>query len=131
MNWVALLVGVAVGLAVAFGRVYTELLYARERGLPPSVLFRHRDVLTPFLVLAGAANIYALWIIVAHGGVFKTSAVLGLFMLVAAQVLQLHTAIRPGVRDLELALASCVPYVYLFALYLIALVTDSHTLWLF
>ncbi|MFN3805347.1 MAG: hypothetical protein ACK4SY_09840 [Pyrobaculum sp.] len=132
MNWVVLLVGVAAGLAVAFGRTYAEMLYARESGLPPRELFIHRDVLVPFLVLATAANIYALWITVAYGGLaaWRLSAVLAIALLAAAQVAQLHVALRPGVRDLELALASCTPYVYLFALYLAALALSSHTLWL-
>jgi len=39
MNWVALLVGVAAGMAVAFGRVYAERLVAKYFGLvPPSSL---------------------------------------------------------------------------------------------
>ncbi|MFN7105641.1 MAG: hypothetical protein ACK4M3_03545 [Pyrobaculum sp.] len=132
MNWVVLFVGVAAGLAVAFGRTYTEMLYAREAGQPPSVLFSYRDVIVPFLVLATAANIYALWITVAYGGLatWRLLAVVALVLLAAAQVIQLHVALRPGVRDLELALISCTPYVYLFVLYLAALALNSHTLWL-
>ncbi|MEM0484407.1 MAG: hypothetical protein QW434_06910 [Pyrobaculum sp.] len=133
MNWVALLVGLAVGTAVAFGRVYAERLIAKYYGLAPQLLFRHRDVIVPFLVLAGAANVYAVWITVAYGGIaaWRLSAVLGLALLVAAQLLQINVALRPSKRDLELALISCAPYVYLFALYLAALAMESYSLWLF
>ena len=133
MNWVALLVGAAVGMAVAFGRVYTERLMARYLGLVPPLLFKHRDVIVPFLVLAAAANIYAVWITVAYGGVaaWRLSAVLGLALVAAAQIIQLHIALRPTSRDLQLALISCTPYVYLFALYAAALARGSYSLWLF
>lgn len=133
MNWVAFLVGVAAGMAVAFGRVYAERLVSRYFGLPQQVLFTHRDVLVPFLVLATAANIYAVWITVAYGGIsaWRLSAVLALTMLVAAQIVQLHIALRPTRRDLELALISCTPYVYLFALYIAALAMGLYSLWLF
>lgn len=120
-------------MAVAFGRVYAETLIARQHGLPPQLLFKHRDVLVPFLVLAGAANIYAVWIVAAYGGLaaWRLSAVLGLAMLVAAQLIQLNIALRPSKKDLELALISCVPYVYLFALYVAALLMNKYSLWLF
>ncbi|AFA38121.1 hypothetical protein Pogu_0094 [Pyrobaculum oguniense TE7] len=133
MNWVALFVGVAAGMAVAFGRVYAESVISRQLGLPPQLLFKHRDVLVPFLVLAGAANIYAVWIVVAYGGIaaWRLSAVLGLALLVAAQIIQLSVALRPSKKDLELALISCVPYVYLFALYVAALLMNKYSLWLF
>ena len=133
MNFVALLVGVAAGMAVAFGRVYAERLVSRYFGLVPPLLFKHRDVLVPFLVLATAANIYAVWITVAYGGIsaWRLSAVLGIALVVAAQMIQLHIALRPTKRDLELALISCVPYVYLFALYVAALATGQYSLWLF
>jgi len=133
VNWVAFLVGVAAGMAVAFGRVYAERLVSRYFGLPQQVLFTHRDVLVPFLVLATAANIYAVWITVAYGGIsaWRLSAVLALTMLVAAQIVQLHIALRPTRRDLELALISCTPYVYLFALYIAALAMGLYSLWLF
>ncbi len=133
MNFVALLVGIAAGMAVAFGRVYAERLTSRYFGLIPPLLFKHRDVLVPFLVLATAANIYAVWITVAYGGIsaWRLSAVLGMALVVAAQMIQLHIALRPTKRDLELALISCVPYVYLFALYAAALATGQYSLWLF
>jgi hypothetical protein len=133
VNFVALLVGVAAGMAVAFGRVYTERAVAEYFGLSPPLLFRHRDVIVPFLVLATAANIYAVWITVAYGGLssWRLSAVVVLALLVAAQMIQLHIALRPTRRDLELALISCAPYVYLFALYLAALATGRYSLWLF
>lgn len=133
VNWVALLVGVAAGMAVAFGRVYAEALVARQYGLPPQLLFKHRDVIVPFLVLAGAANIYAVWIVVAYGGIaaWRISAVLGLALLVAAQLIQLNIALRPSKKDLELALISCTPYVYLFVLYVAALLMNKYSLWLF
>jgi len=133
MNWVALLVGAAVGMAVAFGRVYTERLVARYSGLVPPLLFKHRDVIVPFLVLAAAANIYAVWITVAYGGVaaWRLSAVLGLVLITAAQLIQLHIALRSTSRDLQLALISCTPYVYLFTLYAAALARGSYSLWLF
>jgi hypothetical protein len=133
MNWVALLVGVAVGMAVAFGRVYVERLLARYFGLAPPLLFRHRDVIVPFLVLATAANVYAIWITVAYGGVaaWRLSALLGMALVTAAQLIQLHIALRPTSRDLQLALTSCTPYVYLFVLYVAALATRSYSLWLF
>jgi len=120
-------------MAVAFGRVYAERLVSRYFGLPQQVLFTHRDVLVPFLVLATAANIYAVWITVAYGGIsaWRLSAVLALTMLVAAQIVQLHIALRPTRRDLELALISCTPYVYLFALYIAALAMGLYSLWLF
>ncbi len=133
MNYIALLVGIAVGMAVAFGRVYAERLISKYYGLAPQLLFQHRDVIVPFLVLAGAANIYAVWITVAYGGVaaWRLSAVIGLALLVAAQLIQLNIALRPSKRDLELALISCAPYVYLFALYVAALATNNYSLWLF
>ncbi|ACB39742.1 hypothetical protein [Pyrobaculum neutrophilum] len=133
MNWVALLVGVAAGMAVAFGRVYAERAVARHFGLVPQLLFKHRDVLVPFLVLATAANIYAVWITVAYGGIsaWRLSALVGMGLLVAAQMMQLHIALRPSRHDLQLALLSCAPYVYLFALYIAALATGRYSLWLF
>ncbi len=133
MNWVALLVGVAAGMAVAFGRVYAERLVARYFGLVPPLLFKHRDVIVPFLVLATAANVYAVWITVAYGGLsaWRLSAVLGMALVAAAQMIQLHIALRPTNRDLQLALISCTPYVYLFALYVAALAAGSYSLWLF
>ncbi len=120
-------------MAVAFSRVYAERLVSRYFGLVPPLLFKHRDVLVPFLVLATAANIYAVWITVAYGGIsaWRLSAVLGMALVVAAQMIQLHIALRPTKRDLELALISCVPYVYLFALYVAALATGQYSLWLF
>jgi len=133
MNWAVLLVGVAAGLAVAFGRVYAENVVARRYGLAPQLMFKHRDVLVPFLALATATNIYGVWITVAYGGLssLRLSAVLGLALLLAAQLLQLHIALRPLRRDLDLALISCAPYVYLFALYLAALAYEYYTLWIF
>ncbi len=133
VNWVALLVGVASGMAVAFGRVYAERLTARYYGLAPQLLFKHRDVIVPFLVLAGAANIYAVWITVAYGGIsaWRLSALIGMALVLAAQIIQLNVALRPSKKDLELALASCVAYVYLFALYVVALATGRYSLWLF
>ena len=133
MNWVALLVGVATGMAVAFGRVYAERLVARYFGLVPPLLFKHRDVIVPFLVLAAAANVYAIWITVAYGGIaaWRFSALIGLALTAAAQLVQLHIALRPTKRDLQLALISCTPYVYLFALYVAALAAGSYSLWLF
>jgi hypothetical protein len=133
MNWVALLVGVATGMAVAFGRVYAERLVARYFGLVPPLLFKHRDVIVPFLVLAAAANVYAVWITVAYGGIaaWRLSALIGLALTAAAQLVQLHIALRPTGRDLQLALISCTPYVYLFALYVAALAAGSYSLWLF
>jgi len=131
MNWAVLLVGVAAGLAVAFGRVYAEGVVAGRYGMAPQLVFKHRDVLVPFLVLATAANVYGVWITAAYGGIssLRVSAALGLALLVAAQLLQLHIALRPMRRDLDLALISCAPYVYLFALYLAALALNSYTLW--
>ena len=131
MNWAVLLVGVAAGLAVAFGRVYAENVVAKRYGLAPQLMFKHRDVLVPFLALATAANVYGVWITVAYGGLasLRLSAVLGLALLLAAQLLQLHIALRPLRRDLDLALKSCAPYVYLFALSLAALALNSYTLW--
>ncbi|MEM4651077.1 MAG: hypothetical protein QW086_04545 [Pyrobaculum sp.] len=133
MNWVALLVGVAAGMAVAFGRVYAERIVARYFGLVPPLLFKHRDVIVPFLVLSTAANIYAIWITVAYGGIaaWRLSALIGLALTAAAQLVQLHIALRPTNRDLQLALISCTPYVYLFALYVAALATGRYSLWLF
>jgi hypothetical protein len=133
MNWVALLVGVAVGMVVAFGRVYVERLLARYFGLVPPLLFKHRDVIVPFLVLATAANVYAIWITVAYGGItaWRLSAVLGMALIAGAQLIQLHIALRPTSRDLQLAFMSCTPYVYLFVLYVAALATRSYSLWLF
>jgi hypothetical protein len=133
MNWAVLLVGVAAGMAVAFGRVYAERLVARYFGLLPPLLFKHRDVIVPFLVLATAANIYAVWITVAYGGTAgrSLSALIGLALTAAAQLVQLHIALRPTSRDLQLALISCTPYVYLFALYVAALAAGRHSLWLF
>ena len=133
MNWVALLVGVAAGMAVAFGRVYAERLVARYFGLVPPLLFKHRDVIVPFLVLATAANVYAVWITVAYGGIaaWRLSALIGLALTAAAQLVQLHIALRPTSRDLQLALISCTPYVYLFTLYAAALARGSYSLWLF
>jgi hypothetical protein len=127
MNWVALLVGVAAGMAVAFGRVYAERLVARYFGLVPPLLFKHRDVVVPFLVLA------AIWITVAYGGIaaWRLSALIGMALTAAAQLVQLHIALRPTNRDLQLALISCTPYVYLFALYVAALAAGRHSLWLF
>ncbi|MEM1925912.1 MAG: hypothetical protein QXR64_02525 [Pyrobaculum sp.] len=133
MNWVVVLVGVAAGMAVAFGRVYAERMVSRYYGLHPQLLFKHRDVLVPFLIIATAANIYAVWITVAYGGLaaWRLSAVLGLVMLVAAQIVQIHIALRPSRNDLYIALISCVVYIYLFALYIIALATGGYSLWIF
>ncbi|MEM1924128.1 MAG: hypothetical protein QXT46_01775 [Pyrobaculum sp.] len=133
MNWVVILVGVAAGMAVAFGRVYAERVVSRYYGLHPQLLFKHRDVLVPFLIIATAANIYAVWITVAYGGLaaWRLSAVLGLVMLVAAQIVQIHIALRPSRNDLYIALISCIVYIYLFALYIIALATGGYSLWIF
>ncbi|MEM0370309.1 MAG: hypothetical protein QXE80_06410 [Pyrobaculum sp.] len=133
MNWVVILVGVAAGMAVAFGRVYAERVVSRYYGLHPQLLFKHRDILVPFLIIATAANIYAVWITVAYGGLaaWRLSAVLGLVMLVAAQIVQIHIALRPSRNDLYIALISCVVYIYLFALYIIALATGGYSLWIF
>ncbi|MEZ0318434.1 MAG: hypothetical protein ABWK05_00350 [Pyrobaculum sp.] len=133
MNWVVVFVGVAAGMAVAFGRVYVERATSRALGLPPALLFRHRDVLVPFLVLATAANLYVVWLTVAYGGVsaMRLSAVVGMALVAAAQLIQLHVALRPTKKDLELALVSCAPYVYIFVLYLAALAASSYSLWLF
>ncbi len=133
MNWVAILVGVAVGMATAFGRVYVEWLISKRYGLAPQLMFLHRDVIVPFLVLTGTANIYVVWMTVAYGGVaaWRLSAILSLVLLLAAQVIQLNIALRPSRGDLELALISCAPYVYLFVLYIVALVTNQYSLWLF
>lgn len=133
MNWVVILVGVAAGMAVAFGRVYAERVVSRHYGLHPQLLFKHRDVLVPFLIIATAANIYAVWITVAYGGLaaWRLSAVLGLVMLVAAQIVQIHIALRPSRNDLYIALISCIVYIYLFALYIIALATGGYSLWIF
>ena len=132
MNWAALLVGVAAGMAVAFARTYVEAAASRQSGLPPNVLFDHRDVLVPFLVLATAANVYALWLTVAYGGVAarRLSAFIAVALLLASQMIQLHIALRPTRRDLDLALISCTAYVYLFALYIAALFLRT-TLWIF
>jgi hypothetical protein len=56
----------------------------------------------PFLVLATAANVYAIWITVAYGGLsaWRLSAVLGLALTTAAQLVQLHIALRPTSRNL-------------------------------
>ncbi|MEM4510540.1 MAG: hypothetical protein QXD08_06230 [Pyrobaculum sp.] len=133
MNWVVILVGVAAGMAVAFGRVYAERVVSRYYGLHPQLLFKHRDILVPFLIIATAANIYAVWITVAYGGLaaWRLSAVLGLVMLVAAQIVQIHIALRPSRNDLYIALISCIVYIYLFALYIIALATGGYSLWIF
>jgi len=133
MNWAVLLVGVAAGLAVAFGRVYAENVVARRYGLAPQLMFKHRDVLVPFLAFATAANIYGVWITVAYGGLssLRLSAVLALALLLAAQLIQLHIALRPLRRDLDLALISCASYVYLFALYVVALAYKYYTVWIF
>jgi hypothetical protein len=90
-------------------------------------------VIVPFLVLATAANVYAIWITVAYGGLsaWRLSAVLGMALVAAAQMIQLHIALRPTSRDLQLALISCTPYVYLFALYVAALAAGRYSLWLF
>ena len=127
------MVGVAAGMAVAFGRVYVERVVSRGVGLPPQLLFKHRDVLVPFRVLATAANVYAVWLTVAYGGVaaMRLSAVLAMALVAAAQMIQLHIALRPTKRDLELAVVSCVPYVYLFVLYVAALAAGSYSLWVF
>lgn len=133
MELSALLVGISAGLALSVGRLYVERVLSRRFGLAPQIMFMHRDVLVPFLVLAGAANVYALLIISVYGGIaaWRLSAVIGLVMLVVAQLLQIHIAVRPSKRDLDLALASCAPYIYLFGLYLAALANNSYTLWLF
>ncbi|MEZ0248546.1 MAG: hypothetical protein ABWJ97_04675 [Thermoproteus sp.] len=133
MNWTVLFVGVALGMLVALGRTYAERIIAERAGEPPQSLFKYRHVLVPFLVLATAANIYSIWVVAAYGGIssLKLSAVLGLALIVAAQLIQLHIALRPTERDLDLALISCAPYVYLFALYLAALASGSYTIWLF
>ena len=75
----------------------------------------------------------AVWITVAYGGIaaWRLSAVLGMALVAAAQIIQLHIALRPTRRDLQLALISCTPYVYLFVLYVAALATGSYSLWLF
>ncbi len=132
MNWAALLVGAAAGMAVAFARTYVEATASRQSGLPPSALFEHRDVLVPFLALATAANIYAMWLIVSYGGVAarKLSAFIAMALLLASQMIQLHIALRPTRRDLDLAVISCAAYVYLFALYIAALFLRT-TLWMF
>lgn len=133
MNWVVVIVGVAVGMAVAFGRVYVEGELAKELGVSPQALFEHRDVLVPFLVLATTANVYAAWLTAAYGGVssLKLSAMVGMALVVAAQLIQIHIALRPTRKDLDLAVLSCAPYVYLFALYIAALAVGSYSLWLF
>lgn len=133
MNWVAVLVGVALGMSIAFGRLYVKQLTARYYGLAPQLLFRHRDTHIPFLVLAETANVYSVWLTVAYGGVsmWKLSALIGMVLILAAQIIQLNVALRPSKRDLDLALISCTPYVYLFALYVTALATNNYNLWLF
>lgn len=132
MNLTVLLVGLAAGMAVAAARLYAERVVTSEVGLSPRIL-KNRDVIAAFLVLATAANVYAAWLAAAYGGISsgRASALLATALLAAGQLLQLAVAFRPSRRDLDLALASCVPYVYLFALYVAALATNSYTLWLF
>ena len=83
--------------------------------------------------MATAANVYAIWITVAYGGIaaWRLSALIGLALTAAAQLVQLHIALRPTSRDLQLALISCTPYVYLFTLYVAALAAGRYSLWLF
>jgi hypothetical protein len=133
VNWAVVLFGVAAGMAVALGRAYVERSLARHYGLPAPALFRHRDVIVPFLVLATAANAYSAWIAAAYGGIAaaRLSALICIALVAAAQTIQLHVALRPTRQDLELALASCAPYAYLFSLYAAALALGRYSIWLF
>lgn len=134
MNALVLLVGIAAGAALWLARLTAE-------GDRPAG--EERGYIHYFIVAATAANIYAAYAI-ASGPSIGLFAAVALALLAASEAVVVHIAVRPSVRivetnsveiympgdrDLDLALAACAPYVYLFAFFAASLALGWPSIW--
>lgn len=113
----AFFTGVAAGLALLLARLLTEEEQLEGRGY-----------LHYFIVAGATADVFAAYVIAASP-VLTAWSIAALVLLALSLAIIVHIAVRPGVRDFEMALLACAPYVYLFALYTASLALGWPSIW--